>query len=172
MDHLFSPREPLEFIDHPITDDICPESFIGWLQEEGELEYGDDTPYRRQVTGHCEYSCLYLGMLTSYPFKVYFGSFAGHEHWWLGMDDIFIDLTLAQFGDYPELSITKRGEPKQMGYHWYSEPEPIEDYLQRVQAREFYIDPVTGELPPKRKELDAWQLKDTHRIMEGPNDWL
>jgi len=149
FDLLFKQPARIQYADINFDFKIDTDHFIEWLKIEGEDVTGD---YKYNVGSMCEYSCLYIGMLLNGvklngDMKIYYGKFGFWEHYWIGYVyegmEYFIDLTLMQFiDDSPELAISKlSNEPN--GYSFLSDGEPIEDYIKRQRAFDFYTNPKT-----------------------------
>lgn len=157
MELLFGKPKELTFIRRRFDFTITPESFIKWLKVEDEDITGN---YAYDVTSMCEYACLYVSMLfykykLKGEMKIYYGKFGFFEHYWVGYlidgKEYFLDLTLKQFvKDAPELAIINAHNERIAGmYSYLSEGEPINEYVERQRAFEFYAHPVTLKRPNK-----------------------
>jgi hypothetical protein len=110
--------------------------------------------YYKTVGSACEYSCLYIGMLTygmklKNPLKVYYGRVGFFEHYWIGQvidgQEYFIDLTFQQFNrSAPKLVITKAmNEEVAGGYSYLSEGQDLNEYVKEKKGFKFYTNPHT-----------------------------
>lgn len=146
----------LEFLNKELEFKLDPKHFVKWLKlEDWDIDPKD---YGRTVSSACEYSCLYIGMLTQglklkNPLKIYYGGVGFFEHYWIGQvidgEEYFIDLTLAQFNhDAPRLAITKAmNQEVAGGYHFLSEGKDLNEYVKEKEGFKFYTNPHTMKKP-------------------------
>jgi hypothetical protein len=146
---------------------LDPDRFVSWLHRELPEEIYLDLPYHATVDSMCEYACLYVSMLLrddpiSRDLSIYYGKFGTiYEHYWLGLGNLFIDLTLQQFDhSAPRLAITTSHNERVEGrYSYLSEPTAVHEYLSENRALEFYTDPITMIRPPKAIELQQMKAR-------------
>lgn len=156
LSQFFSQPKTPEFLDITFDFDISPDHFVQWLREEGMGVYED---YTISVASMCEYSCLYMAMLCSQmdlkgELMIYEGNYGPLSHFWMAYkyegEEYFIDLTLKQFiPNAPKLAISKAhlGSINE-GYWTYGDPISIQEYLEKVKAFDFYINPKNMVKPP------------------------
>ncbi len=154
-DLLFGKPIELSFVQKELEFKLDPDHFLKWLETD-EWTMGHD--YASSVSSACEYSCLYIGMLTynmnlKNPLKIYRGNLGFFEHYWIGCvidgQEYFIDLTLQQFNrSAPRLAITKAmNEEVPGGYSHSSDGYDLNDYVREKKGFKFYTNPHTMVKP-------------------------
>lgn len=157
----------MDFITPHLDFELNPNKFLEWLRLEFPNDMEDQNEeYGRLMSGMCEHSCLYIGMLLysrklKGQLKLYSGNYCGFPHYWIGYeidsDEYFIDLTLTQFiHDAPKVAIIKKTDKE--GYCWYANGSSLKNWVNKERGFMFYVNPHTMQPPPIIVNDDLFNL--------------